>query len=204
MNSEKKDKNKEGPLAPLLDALGDLSAWFLEQQVPGAVIGGVAASLLGRPRLTRDVDALVLIDEAKWEDFLSAGERFGFRPRLPDALEFARKARVLLMRHEPSGIDADVAFGNLPFEQEAVGKAIWVEIGGVRIPLPAPEDLIIMKAVAHRPRDMSDIESILDVHLNLDVERIERWVSEFSSALDMPEIVRDMESLLSKYRIRNK
>lgn len=58
--------------------------------------------------------------------------------------------------------------------------------------------------MAHRPRDMSDIESILDVHLNLDVERIERWVSEFSSALDMPEIMRDMESLLSKYRIRNK
>jgi len=58
--------------------------------------------------------------------------------------------------------------------------------------------------LAHRPRDMSDIESILDVHLNLDVERIERWVSEFSSALDMPEIMRDMESLLSKYRIRNK
>jgi hypothetical protein len=56
-----------------------------------------------------------------------------------------------------------------------------------------------MKAVAHRPRDLSDIESLLDAHAKLDIKRIERWVREFSGALDMPEIVRDMESLLSRH-----
>ncbi len=185
---------------PLLAALRDLSAWLLATQVRGAVIGGVAASLLGRPRLTRDVDAMVLLDEGKWADFLAAGGAFGFKPRLHDALAFAKKARVLLVRHEPSGIDADVAFGNLPFEEEAIARASWAEIGGIRISLPAPEDLIIMKAVAHRPRDLSDIEALLDAHPKLDTRRIKRWVREFSSALDMPEIMNDMEALLSKLR----
>jgi hypothetical protein len=199
MSSEKSAGSKPEQLAPLLAALGDLSAWLLAKKVPGAVIGGVAASLLGRPRLTRDVDAMVLLDEGKWADFLAAGEQFGFKPRLSDAIAFARKARVLLVRHEPSGIDVDVAFGNLPFEEEAIAKAAWTAVGGIRIPLPAPEDLIIMKAVAHRPRDLSDIESLLDAHAKLDIKRIERWVREFSGALDMPEIVRDMESLLSRH-----
>jgi hypothetical protein len=62
---------------PLLAVLRDLMAWLQAGKVPGVVIGGLAASLLGRPRLTRNVDVLVLIDEDHWADFLTAGENFG-------------------------------------------------------------------------------------------------------------------------------
>jgi hypothetical protein len=47
------------------------------------VIGGVAASLRGKPRLTNDVDALVL--EADAETLLRSGSEFGFEPRIADA-----------------------------------------------------------------------------------------------------------------------
>jgi hypothetical protein len=65
-------------LTPLLVVLRNLVAWFKAGKVPGVVIGGLAASLLGRPRLTRDVDALVLVDEGLWADFLTVGARYGF------------------------------------------------------------------------------------------------------------------------------
>lgn len=195
----------EESLAPLLAALRDLVAWLQAEYVPGVVIGGVAASLLGRPRVTRDVDAVVLLDEGRWSKFLATGARFGFTPRLSDTLAFAQKARVLLVRHEPSGIDVDVAFGALPFEEEAIARAIWIDLGGdVRLPLPAPEDLIIMKAVAHRPRDLADIESVLDVHPKLDLRRVRRWVREFSAALEMPDILNDLETILTQRRKRKK
>lgn len=45
-----------------------------------------------------------------------------------------------------------------------------------------------MKAVAHRPRDLSDIESLLDAHPKADTRRILRWLREFSVALEKPEI----------------
>ena len=186
------------PLAPLLAALGDLVAWLHAAHVPGVIIGGVAASLLGRPRVTRDVDALVLLEEAEWVRFLAAGEQFGFTPRRPDAIEFAREARVLLVQHVPSGIDVDVVFGALPFEEEAVAKAVWVNVAGVRLPLPTPEDLIIMKAVAHRPRDLGDIEAVLDAHPRLDTQRVRRWVREFSMALGMPDLLNDLERILKE------
>ncbi len=202
MSSEESAESKSAHSVSLLSALRDLSAWLLTTEVRGTVIGGVAASLLGRPRFTRDVDVMVLLDEERWADFLTAGKRFGFEPRLTDALAFARSARVLLMRHESSGIDIDIAFGILPFEEEAIGRVTWVKIGDVRIPLPCPEDLIIMKAVAHRTRDLSDIEAILDTHPKLDTQRILQSVREFSSALEMPEIMSDMEALLSRYRER--
>ncbi|MBN2123300.1 MAG: hypothetical protein JW821_03325 [Deltaproteobacteria bacterium] len=128
--------SKPETLAPLREALRNLSDWLRATESAGAIIGGVAVSLLGRPRLTRDVNAMVILDEGKWDEFLSAGERLGFVPRLPDPLEFARKARVLIVRHEASGIDVDVVFGDLRFEKEAVARAAWVEVSGIRIPLP--------------------------------------------------------------------
>ncbi len=191
---------ESGELAPLLAVLSDLVAWFKEQEVSGVIIGGVAASILGRPRLTQDVDALVLLDEEQWGEFLAAGKPFGFLPRRADALGFAQESRVLLLRHQRSGIDADIVFGSLPFEKEAIAQASWVELGGIHLPLPLPEDLIIMKAVAHRPRDREDIAAILTAHPKLNLRRVRRWVGEFAEALAMPDLLADLEGLLSQRR----
>jgi hypothetical protein len=185
-------------LVPLLAVVRDLVAWLLAGNVPGVVIGGLAASLWGRPRLTRDVDALVLVEEGRWAEFMAAGLGHGFDLRREDALAFARETRVLLMRHQESGIDVDIVFGSLSFEKEAVAQAIWMELGGVQAPLPLPEDLIIMKAVAHRPQDLADIEAVLAAHPKLNLKRVRRWVREFAAALAMPEILNDLEALLSQ------
>jgi len=185
-------------MAPLVAALRDLVRWLRASRAKGAIIGGVAASLLGRPRFTRDVDALVLLEDNAWAPFLSAGAAFGLVPRRPDALAFARRTRVLLLRHEPSGIDVDVSLGTLPFEEEAVARARSRRvIAGVSVPLVSPEDLIVMKAIAHRPRDIADIESLVDARPALDRTRIRRWVREFAAILHAPELVTDLERVLN-------
>ena len=196
--------SKIGTLVPLLSVLRDLVAWLKAKRVQGLIIGGIAASILGRPRVTRDVDALVLLDEKDWGEFLSAGTEFGFVARVTNPLDFARKAKVLLVRHEPSGIDVDVTFATLPFEKEAITNGVWVDIRGVRLPLPNAEDLIIMKAVAHRPRDLADIESIMDAHQKLNLRKIRRWVKEFSTAIEMPDILNDLEKILTRRRKRER
>ncbi len=150
--------------------------------------------------MTQDIDALILLEEKYWDNFLIEGAQFGFVPRLRDCLNFARKSRVLLVRHKPSGIDVDITFGALDFEKEAIAHAVWLNIKKIRLPLPTPEDLIIMKAIAHRPRDVADIESILDLHPKLDFRRVRRWVKEFSGAVGMPEILKDLENMLARKR----
>jgi plasmid stabilization system protein ParE len=59
-----------------------------------------------------------------------------------------------------------------------------------------------MKAVAHRPRDLEDIAAILAAQPGLNVRRVRRWLREFSGALEMPEILNDLEALLSQRRKR--
>lgn len=56
------------------------------------------------------------------------------------------------------------------------------------IRLPTPEDLIIMKAIAHRPKDLEDIRMIADKHPDLDKKRIEAWVKSFGDAMELPDL----------------
>ncbi len=52
--------------ASLQSALADLAKWLASARIPSMIIGGVAASALGRPRLTQDIDALAIVPEADW------------------------------------------------------------------------------------------------------------------------------------------
>jgi hypothetical protein len=201
-------KNSERPavpsdfLAPLVSALRDLMTLLRNREIPSVVIGGIAASFLGRPRVTRDIDALILLDGSRLEELVTSAKLHGFAPRLSDAVAFAKANRVLLLRHESSGIDIDIALGALPFEEEVLQRVRPVSLGEVSIPLPSPEDLIIMKAVAHRQRDMADIEGIVAAHPEIDVTRVRQWLTQFAELLDMPEILADVEKII--LTIRNK
>ena len=103
----------------LAGAVADLTAWLKDQAVPGAIIGGLAANLLGRPRITKDVDAVVLLGDLQVEAFLATGTRFGFAPRIGDAAAFAAKNRVLLVIHSPSKTDVDISLAPCPLNERA-------------------------------------------------------------------------------------
>jgi len=177
----------------LRDTLAGLMEWFLGEDLEAAVIGGVAAGLHGHPRLTEDVDAVVVGTAA--EELITAGKRYGFAPRIKDALEFSQRTHVLLMQHR-SGVGVDLSLGALPFESEVIARAQRIDADGLVIIVASPEDLIIMKALARRPQDIADIAGILDIQSSLDTERIRHWVREFSALLEMPEIFDELESLL--------
>jgi hypothetical protein len=128
---------------------------------------------------------------------LEEAARLGIEPRHSDVVAFARKNRVLLLRHITSGTDIDLSLGILPFEEEMVERSRLVEIGPIKLRLPTPEDLIIMKAVAHRQKDLADIQAIAENHPNLDKERVRFWVEQFGEALEMPGLWIEIGKLLS-------
>lgn len=179
----------DNTLAPLQRTLGELVRWMEDQRLKGVVIGGVAVALLGRPRLTRDVDALILLEDRKEEDLLASAREYGFEPRLRDALEFARQRNVFLLRHPSSGIDVEIVLGLTPFEEETIARASTRNVADIRVPLPSPEDLIIMKAVAGRAHDLRDIDGIVEAARSLDKERILRWVQEYADLLENPDLL---------------
>ncbi|MGH9845771.1 MAG: nucleotidyltransferase, partial [Blastocatellia bacterium] len=132
------------------------------------------------------------------EALVPTGEAYGLTPRMTDAIEFTRTRRVLLLEHSPTGVAVDISCGALPFESEMMARARSLKIGTLEFKVAAPEDLIVMKAVAHRPKDIADIEAILNIQANLDFESIRFWVSQFAEALEMPEMMETLEKLLNR------
>jgi hypothetical protein len=189
------------PIPPsLLLPLEDLGKWLGGIPASSVIVGGIAVSFLGRPRFTQDIDALTILPESVWERALATAPRYGIVPRIDDALALARRSRVFLLRHVVSSIDIDVILGGLPFEKNAVDNAVFHRIGGLDIPLPRVEDLMIMKAVAHRPRDTLDVQSLLETNPNVDVELVRRWVREFGIATAMSDLIEDFDKAIARWQ----
>lgn len=179
-----------------LSPLKQLSSLLSKTKTKGVVIGGISAGLLGKPRFTADIDAVILLDFEQIEEFIRMATKLGFETRIKDAATFARKSHVILLNHKKSGIKVDLSIGLLPFEQEIIKRAKSFKAEGVKFNIPSPEDLIIMKAVSHRPKDIEDIRSIVNVQPKLDVKRIKHWIIKFARVLEMPEIWDDVEKII--------
>ncbi len=186
------DKNLE----PFRAALESLQRLLEKRNNRGVIIGGVAVGFLGKPRFTADVDALFLLSVQDISQFLGLADKEHIVPRIKDAEAFARKTRVLLLKHEPSETEIDISLGILPFEEEMIERGDTKSFSNLSVRLPTPEDLIIMKAIAHRPKDMEDIRTIADKHPNLDIERIKQWVTEFGEVLGTPDLWDTIKSLI--------
>jgi hypothetical protein len=184
----------------LLDALRASTAWLRAAKVEGAVIGGVAASLHGQPRVTRDVDIVVLARDDDWKRLLAVGAKFGIHPRRVDALEFARTTRVLLLRHGPSNVDLDVSLGAIPFERDLVARATVKRIRGVSFRIATAEDVVVMKSLALRPRDVADIEGILTAVPKLALDRVRRDVRALSESLEGPDYLAELDRIVAHQR----
>lgn len=184
--------------ADLLKPLADLGSWLDAVHAQAVVVGGVAVSFLGRPRFTQDIDALAILADAEWEAAILVAAAHGIVPRIDDPVAFARRSRVLLLRHRDSSIDIDVILGGLPFEEQVVAQGRTYSVGGVSVRLPRVEDLLIMKAVAHRPRDLQDIESLLDAHPHVDLRPVRQWISDFAAATAMSDLLEDFDKLLAR------
>jgi hypothetical protein len=163
----------------------------------GMLIGGIAAIVRGVPRATRDIDVTVSGGHGSLAETLTILGRHGLVPRIPNAAQFAEANQVVLLQHEPSGIEVDLSLAWLSFEEEAIAGAELLDVASVRLPVARPEDLIIYKTVAWRPQDRQDIERLAAMHgSEIDQARVLSVVTELVEALGQPERVEQLKALL--------
>jgi len=94
------------------------------------VIGGIAIIARGVRRMTTDIDAVVRGDRVELVALLRFLAQSKIVPRIDDIHAFASESLVLLLRHEPTGVELDVSMGWTAFEHEAI--AAWDAAGQLR------------------------------------------------------------------------
>ncbi|OFV88348.1 MAG: hypothetical protein A2V74_03920 [Acidobacteria bacterium RBG_16_70_10] len=168
-------------------ALTDLARLLDRLEVPYMIIGGMANAVWGEPRATVDIDATVWIAEDEIEARVPQITA-AFEALVPEPVRFIVDTRVLpLSSHE--GVRVDLIFGLLPFEEEAIRRAVVVPVAGVPVRFCTAEDLILHKITSERDRDLSDARGIVLRRLHeLDLDYLEPRVAELSRHLERPEI----------------
>jgi hypothetical protein len=165
--------------------LAELCRVLEEARLPYMLVGGQANAIWGEPRATLDVDVTIWAeDRPDAVDALASR----FRALVSDPAAFVRDTRVLPLESS-EGVRIDVIFGMLPFEQEAIRRARSISIGERAVRVCSAEDLILMKIVSERQRDLDDARGVALRRLNdLDLGYLEPRIGELASLLERPEI----------------
>jgi Nucleotidyltransferase of unknown function (DUF6036) len=160
-------------------------SWFL--------FGAQAAILWGSSRFTGDVDVTVAIPDDALEDFIEAMAEHEFALKFPDR-DFIQRSRVLPFIHRPTNMALDVVRAGPGLEEEFAQRTISVELQQTSVPVISPEDLIVMKVLAGRPKDIDDIRGVIHEHREtLDVERIRTLLRFLEQALTQSDLLPEFE-----------
>lgn len=177
------------------EAAWEVGNFFSVQSLPYAVIGGLAVQVWGNARLTVDADLSVAAPltegSAEFVRFITRH----FPSRSADPLAFARDTRMVLVTAS-NGVAVDISLALPGYEDHLFARAVDYEIEpGRAIRLCSAEDLIIHKAIAGRPQDLTDIQGVVYRQgEKLDVAYIRQWLKEFAAVLGNPDVLERFEA----------
>jgi hypothetical protein len=180
------------------DVFGADALEFLDEAgVPTLIIGGLAVIAVGEPRLTGDVDVIAYVSGKRARLLIREAKDAGFE--LDEALELDRLSETgtLCFRRPPFHLDVITA--SLPFEDSARRRARDATLFGRRVKMPTPEDLLVLKLAAARPKDLLDAEGVARRHWGrIDTRYLEDTLRELCDLAEDTSLLRRWEDLAQR------
>jgi hypothetical protein len=164
--------------------------------LPYMVIGGMANAVWGVPRATLDVDVSVWVESSEISERIDAlGQAFTIL--VPDPEAFVRETHVLPLK-DARGVRIDVIFAMLPYEQQAIRRAVQRDVLDTKVSFCTAEDLVLHKIISDRPRDIDDVRQVLARQsATIDRSYLDPRVKELADVLEQPEIWHRYQSNLA-------
>lgn len=165
------------------ELLKQLALALDKAKLPYMVFDGQAVLLYGEPRLTRDIDVTLGIDTSAAPRLLRVIGDLQWRVLVNEVDGFLRQTFVLPVLDPKSNTRIDFVFSLTEYERRAIDRGKIVSLGGIDVRFVSLEDLIVMKIVAGRPRDLEDVISVIRKNPGFDRVYIERWLNQFDAEL---------------------
>ena len=167
----------------LTQALNSLVRTLEALSVRYAIIGGIATIQHTRLRTTNDVDALLNPTQLATPGMLDALKANGFTVDLQRSIRELRVDGLTTIQF--GQVLVDMMRPVLPVYSHVLDRAIRAEILGQSVRISSAEGLIVMKLIAFRPQDESDIRDLLAAYQGqLDLEYIR---SEFATVAELDD-----------------
>lgn len=186
---------------PVADVLAAVARPLAALGVRWFLFGAQAAILYGVARLSADVDITVDLGARTSRDLVAALEGSGFELRIAGTEAFVDTTRVLPFVHVASRMPLDAVLAGPGLEEQFFAGARERDIAGTRVPVVSAEDLVAMKVLAGRPRDLDDVTAVVRARSHtLDLERVRTTLRLLESALDRRDLVVELEHRLAAAR----
>ncbi len=187
--------------SPVVELLAALDAALQSIGVRWYLFGAQAAMLHGAARLTADVDATIELAERPVSLLVHALRRHGFEPRIGDADDFVARTSVLPAAHVASGMAVDLVVAGTGIEMLFFERSGRHTIEGVSIPVASAEDIVVMKVLAGREKDLEDVAAIIAAQgAGLNLALVRTTLSELEQALDRRDLLPLLERLVLQTR----
>jgi hypothetical protein len=185
------------------DLLEDAARAFEAVGVRWYLFGAQAAILHGAARLSADVDITVDLGERATTELAAALSAAGFELLVTDSA-FVDRTRVLPFVHRRSRMPLDVVLAGPGIEEEFFRRSALFDVDGVRVPVASAEDIVSMKILAGRSKDVEDAISVIGAQgVALDLDRIRATLRLLEAALDMSDLLPRLdEAIRAARRIR--
>lgn len=181
----------------LTRAIHDFARLFDEMDLVYAVMGGIAVRVYGIPRPTYDVDLTVAMPRPRLGEFYQAATQLGYtipEPYLAGWVDQVAGMPVVKVRLylEGHGVDVDLFLAESEFQRQLLARRRRAQIDHLTVWLVSPEDLILLKLLARRPRDIADVGDVIFTQGQLDEAYLRHWakqlgvLSELERALASP------------------
>lgn len=152
----------------------------LGKRIPHAFGGALALAYYAEPRATIDVDVNVFLEPQEADRVQAALSTIGV-VAAPDRAALERDGQA---RWDWEGTPIDLFFENDPIHEAMRRDVRTVPFGGSRIPILAPEHLLLCKVAFDRPKDWLDIEQMILLTADLDLDEIDNWLARMLPAKD--------------------
>lgn len=160
----------------VLEALAAAAHALRQRKERFALVGGLAVSIHGEVRFTRDVDLAVVVADDEAAERLVYGLRAeGFQPFA--SVEHGERERLSTVRLlSPLGVKIDLIFATSGIEAEVVERAVVIDVPGTgSLPVACVEELVAMKVLSmtnRRLQDRIDAQRLLEHTKGLDLDRV--------------------------------
>ncbi|HUN77515.1 MAG TPA: nucleotidyl transferase AbiEii/AbiGii toxin family protein [Solirubrobacteraceae bacterium] len=141
--------------------------------------GALALAYYAEPRATIDIDMNVFLAPSSWSAVEDALGPLGVAPL--DGGVTKRDGQCRTWWGE-TPIDLFFAYDDIHTAMRRAART--VPFGGDRLPVLAPEHLLVCKATFDRPKDWLDIEQMVACVEDLDVEEIRSWLTRIVGSTD--------------------
>lgn len=187
----------------LIDVVVALAEVFERLQVRFAVGGAIANNYWGIVRATKDIDCLIALPAIKYQIFADEFNAIGFTLReddqfvpitVPRLLEQVRERKLIVCFYQTVRVEFFVPA--VPLQDEILRRAVAMPLGSRQVPITTAEDLILLKMVFHRVKDLLDVRGILWLQRGrLDLDYLRHW----SERTHEPDVQCELEQLIEEY-----